>query len=122
MINRSDTLHTEAVRVSIETQDVPQVTSVPVIIEVCDYFCERGEHFRRGALEFVATIRASPQVKIIDLTPELLDAGLDIYRRRPDKGYSLTDCMSMAICTEQKIEQVLTHDRHFSQEGFDVLL
>lgn len=59
---------------------------------------------------------------MIRQTPELFDAGLELYHRRPDKGYSLTDCMSMAICTEQKIEQVLTHDRHFAQEGFEILL
>ncbi len=43
-------------------------------------------------------------------------------RNRPDKGYSLTDCMSMIACRDLGITDVLTHDRHFAQEGFAVLL
>jgi hypothetical protein len=30
--------------------------------------------------------------------------------------------MSMEICRERGITSVLTHDRHFAQEGFEVLL
>jgi hypothetical protein len=30
--------------------------------------------------------------------------------------------MSMVLCGEQAIDGVLTHDRHFEQEGFAVLL
>ena len=41
---------------------------------------------------------------------------------RPDKDYSRTDCMSMVICREEGITVVLTHDRHFEQEGFVRLL
>ena len=45
-----------------------------------------------------------------------------LQRRRLDKGYSLTDCMSMVLCHEQGISDVLKHDRHFEQEGFAILL
>jgi predicted nucleic acid-binding protein len=47
----------------------------------------------------------------------LLD-GLELYRARPDKAYSLTDCMSMLIMRREGITEILTHDRHFEQEGF----
>jgi predicted nucleic acid-binding protein len=50
------------------------------------------------------------------------DRGLDLYERRGDKAYSLTDCMSMEICRERRIKRVLTHDHHFTQEGFEILL
>lgn len=55
-------------------------------------------------------------------TPELFDEAFELYRRRADKGYSLTDCMSMNICRDMDIAEVLTHDRHFAQEGFAALL
>ena len=42
-------------------------------------------------------------------------AGLDLYSQRPDKGYSLTDCISMRAAG---ISDVLTNDKHFEQEGF----
>jgi predicted nucleic acid-binding protein len=40
---------------------------------------------------------------------------------RPDKGYSLTDCISMGTMRREAITEVLTNDRHFEQEGFRAL-
>jgi predicted nucleic acid-binding protein len=37
---------------------------------------------------------------------------------RPDKGYSLTDCISMQTMRKEGLTEVLTKDRHFEQEGF----
>jgi len=48
--------------------------------------------------------------------------GLELYASRLDKGYSLTDCISMNICREFDITEILTHDHHFEQEGFRILL
>lgn len=59
---------------------------------------------------------------IVHQTPDLFFSGVDLYRRRLDKGYSLTDCMSMVVCRELAIADVLTHDRQFEQEGFAILL
>ncbi len=36
----------------------------------------------------------------------------------PDKGYSLTDCVSMQTMRQGGLTQALTNDRHFEQEGF----
>ncbi len=47
---------------------------------------------------------------------------LELYESRLDKGYSLTDCISMNVCHKLGITQVLTHDHHFEQEGFSILL
>ncbi len=49
-------------------------------------------------------------------------AGLDLYEARPDKEYSLTDCISMAIMRQEKITEILTLDAHFTQEGFTAIL
>ncbi len=48
--------------------------------------------------------------------------GLELYRARPDKGYSLTDCISMATMRREHLADVLTNDRHFEKEGFRVLV
>jgi len=49
-------------------------------------------------------------------------AGLHLYEQRYDKGYSLVDCISMTTMRRQGISEVLTNDRHFTQEGFTVVL
>ena len=67
-------------------------------------------------------MQLDPAWMLIRQTPELFDRAFDLYRRRLDKGYSLTDCMSMVVCTDLGISDVLSHDRHFAQEGFTGLL
>jgi predicted nucleic acid-binding protein len=47
---------------------------------------------------------------------------LPLYERRPDKQYSLIDCISMNVMRRKGISEILTRDRHFSQEGFVRLL
>ena len=49
-------------------------------------------------------------------------AGLRLYERRFDKGYSLVDCVSMTTMHRLGITEVLTNDHHFVPEGFKILL
>jgi uncharacterized protein len=48
-------------------------------------------------------------------------AGLELYRARPDKGYSLVDCISMQTMRLEGLKEALTNDRHYEQEGFRAL-
>lgn len=41
---------------------------------------------------------------------------------RSDKDWSLTDCISFMIMTENAMKEALTGDRHFEQAGFVALL
>jgi predicted nucleic acid-binding protein len=47
---------------------------------------------------------------------------VDLYAERPDKGWSLTDCISFVVMRQQGITQALTGDHHFEQAGFTALL
>jgi predicted nucleic acid-binding protein len=60
----------------------------------------------------VTSVRVIPQSR-----RGFLD-GLDLYEGRPDKGYSLADCISMQFMRREGLIDVLTNDRHFEQEGF----
>ena len=46
---------------------------------------------------------------------------LALYQARPDKHYSLTDCVSMQAMRREGLTDVLTNDHHFTQEGFHIL-
>lgn len=104
------------------TATVSKVTSDPVLVEFLATASRRGPEMRLRAITIVDQLRGDDQVTVVRQTPELFDAGLRLYRARLDKGYSLTDTMSMVICNEREIKRVLTHDHHFTQEGFTVLL
>jgi predicted nucleic acid-binding protein len=58
---------------------------------------------------------------VIPQSRESFLAGLQLYRARPDKGYSLVDCISMQAMRKEGLSEVLTNDRHFEQEGFRAL-
>ena len=71
--------------------------------------------------ESVERILASSVIRIIPQSRGSFLAGLHLYRARPDKGYSLTDCISMQTMRNEGITEALTNDRHFEQEGFRAL-
>ena len=53
---------------------------------------------------------------------ELMERGFDLFSRRPDKEWSLTDCISFIVMSEEGITEALTGDHHFEQAGFTILL
>ena len=52
----------------------------------------------------------------------LFHLGLERFEDRQDRGYSLTDCMSMVLMETEEIQEVLTSDKHFRQAGFTILM
>ena len=68
--------------------------------------------------ESVERILASSVIRVIPQSRGSFLAGLDLYRARPDKGYSLADCISMQTMRKEGLTEALTNDRHFEQEGF----
>lgn len=64
---------------------------------------------------------ASSAFRVIPQSRSSFSNGLDLYTRRLDKRYSLTDCISMETMRQEDITDVLTNDRHFEQEGFRAL-
>ncbi len=98
------------------------MTTDEVLTEVLAFFAERGSHLRTVAAAFIRSILKSSHVEVRPQThPSFLD-GLALYETRPDKGYSLTDCISMLTMRREGIAEVLMHDGHFTQEGFARLL
>jgi uncharacterized protein len=67
-------------------------------------------------------MRENKTVRIIPQSAASFEAGFSLYRVRLDKGYSLTDCISMCTMKNGGITEVLTNDVHFEQEGFRALL
>ena len=75
-----------------------------------------------AAAQAIRRILDDTRVTVHQQSRESFLAGLRLYEQRPDKGYSLVDCVSMSTMRRQGIIEVLTNDYHFAQEGFKVLL
>ncbi len=95
-------------------------TTEEVLVEVLTFFA--GDSWlRKEAADTVRDILSDPAVEVIPQSHESFLSGLNLYAARPDKGYSLTDCISMEAMRREGITEVLTNDRHFEQEGFRAL-
>ena len=71
---------------------------------------------------FLDKLRASQGVTIYEADRELFDLGVELYRGRNDKDWSLTDCISFVVMKREGIDEALTGDRNFEQAGFKALL
>jgi predicted nucleic acid-binding protein len=70
----------------------------------------------------VSAFLSNPGVIVRPQTHQSFLDAFALYKARPDKAYSLTDCVSMEAMRQQGITDILTRDSHFAQEGFTILL
>jgi uncharacterized protein len=96
-------------------------TTEEVLTEYLNYFAAWGRLLRSKAAVNVQILRGSKTVEIVPQTADSFAAGFALYRARLDKGYSLTDCISMETMGGQGIADALTNDAHFEQEGYRAL-
>lgn len=73
---------------------------------------------RMTAVAFLRAVRADPLFDVVGYVPAVYQAGFDLYATRPDKAWSLTDCISFGVMAERGLTEALTADRHFEQAGF----
>lgn len=102
--------------------DVILVTTDEVLVEFIGFVSGHGAHVRINSSRIVRETLDDPKVRVILQTRDTLLEGLDLFEARPDKGYSLVDCISMVTMRRLGMTEVLTADRHFEQEGFVAVL
>lgn len=108
--------HYDAVSAYLDTFAGRLVTTEWVLMEVADGLA--APFARRTAVEFLNEVRTAPQFEVVGYDPVIYQAGFDLYAARPDKGWSLTDCISFEVMTRRGLTDALTGDHHFTQAGF----
>jgi predicted nucleic acid-binding protein len=73
-------------------------------------------------IQLLADLQANPDITIVPCSDQLLRDGIQLYAQRPDKEWSLTDCISFVVMQQEGITEALTGDHHFEQAGFVALL
>jgi len=121
LINPNDEWRGPALAATSLLHDAHLVTTDSLLIEVLNFFAEHGDEARLRAVSVVEELLTNAHTEVLPQTHENFLAGLALYKARADKGYSLTDCISMTAMRERNITEALTHDRHFTQEGFHTL-
>lgn len=120
--DRLHALARELHRRLLDDSSVQFVTSEPVLTEALTRLSKYGGPIRAAAVLLALEVQQDPRFTVIPQTSALFHDGLDLFRRRPDKHYSMTDCMSMEICRQRRISEVLTADHDFEQERLTILL
>jgi predicted nucleic acid-binding protein len=117
----SDPAHAKAVDLSRSLAVDRIVTTDEVLGEYLTFFAGAIPNLRDRVGRNVAALIDSLDIRVVPQSRETFLAGLKLYRARPDKGYSLVDCISMQTMRKEGLTEVLTNDRHFEQEGFRAL-
>lgn len=120
LTNFGDTRYRDAVTFDEVLTNTTIFTTDEVLVEFLTFFSADPWQRGRAALT-VRRLLIRPDIRVIPQSRESFIAGLDLYQSRPDKGYSLTDCISMNAMRSEGLTEVLTNDRHFEQEGFRTL-
>jgi len=118
LLRENDPAHERALAVVRRNQLI--VTTEFILLELGNACARAADH--ADFLAYVAGMRASVRVRIIPLDSRLLDRGMELMAARPDKDWSLTDCISFLVMQDEGIHDALTGDRHFEQAGFTALL
>lgn len=121
LANPKDHWHERAKTLTKLLGSVQIVTTDEVLVEFLTQLVGHEVSLRAKAVALTRSVRADPHITVIPQTRTTFDAGLALYEARRDKTYSLTDCISMQTMRAAGINEVLTYDEHFAQEGFRAL-
>jgi len=114
----ADQLHKRAVAWSGHISE-PLLVTEYVLCETVNGLSKPADRAR--AHRIVGMVNDS-NYTLVHASLELFAAGLKLHRDRPDKEWSLTDCISFHVMRERGVTRALAYDQHFEQAGFEALL
>lgn len=119
LLRRVDELHLKCVQWD-RLYDGHFLTSEFTLIELGNCLAKTAQ--RPAIPEFIRRLRADSRTTILPHDPFWIAQGFDLYARRPDKQWSLTDCISFEMMRRHNLTDALSADHHFTQAGFNALL
>ena len=120
LLDPHDAGHSATVAFCSDERLSGMVTTRWVLMEVANMLA--GSKARRNCAQFLKELCEDTGTRIIPDTADLFVRGLQLYEERPDKAWSLTDCISFLVMADQGLTEALTGDHHFEQAGFNALL
>ena len=95
VFNKRDQLHEKALQIESEIGGVKKVTTELVLVELLNYFCEFRLDIKNYVIKSVNHFFTAKKIEIVPCSSEQFIEGVYFYKSRIDKGYSLTDCVTM---------------------------
>ncbi len=119
--NRDDRWYVAAVAMNQELarQRARILTTDAVLTEVANSFSRAAQ--KSVAQRNIDALQQSAKLgvaRLIHVDEALWQRGWRLFTERPDKDWSLTDCISFIVMQENKVIRSFTSDHHFEQAGF----
>ena len=119
LVDRRDLYHSRAIERSLNIGG-SIITTDAVLLETANTFSRPD--WREKVIELVNHVRARDDVEVLPLSGAIWVRGWKLFSDRPDKSWSLTDCISFEVMRERGLTDALAADAHFHQAGFQALL
>ena len=122
LVVKSDFLHERAVEIYDELlkKGCDFITHEGILLEVANSLSSAKA--RGTVLKLKESIETSNRIEMFSLSPDLIEAGWELYAERPDDEWSVIDCISFVVMRSEEMTEALTADKHFEQAGFVKLL
>ncbi|MBK8538219.1 MAG: type II toxin-antitoxin system VapC family toxin [Candidatus Competibacteraceae bacterium] len=122
LLSRQDQYHTPATALAgaLAKARTRLVTTQAVFLELGVAFSKPA--IREIAVQFIIAFAQEPLFEIVPITDLRFQHALTLFASRPDKAWSLADCLSFVVMRESGMTAALTTDMHFEQAGFVALL
>lgn len=115
LVNENDQHHTEALALAERFDGQSVVVTDAVLLEIGNALSRMD---RDAAVEIIQDLRDSQEATVVNLSPDLFESALDLYRRHTDKQWGLVDCVSFVVMRRLGLTTALAFDQHFVQAGF----
>jgi len=102
LTNPKDSAHKKVLQFTAKLAARSVITTDEVLTEFLA-FCASDQRLRREAGLAVDRLIQDPDLHIVPQSRSTFLARLKLYNARPDKGYSLTDCISMKMMRRESI-------------------
>jgi len=120
LINQDDDLNSKVLDVTRKLRGAEIITTAWILTELADAFCQPPN--REKTVRTIERLRKNPSVTVVAPSWELFEKGLDLFLRRGDKDWPLTDCISFVTMEQFGLQEALAEDHHFEQAGFRALM
>lgn len=124
LIDSAQMLHALATQnfKDLRAQGTLLVTTNYVIAELVSLLHSPMRIPHREAVRFIDSLKAASYVEIVHVDATLDALAWQLLKQRPDKTWSLVDCVSFVLMQQRGIGDAFTADHDFEQAGFTRLL
>lgn len=119
--NRRDQYHEVARKLAARFLSCAELwTTEAILLEIGAAFSSTDQ--RPIMIQLWDRFHSEPGCRLAPLDYGLLNRAMDLFRERPDKEWSLADCVSFVVMSDERLTESLSCDHHFVQAGFRALM